>query len=182
MAASRTDVKNIGSARGRVALVRAEPSRTDVKHRKPRSTRPLQEQRGDPARPSSVPPRPEPSEQTNSRPSSRYAHNSPSGRARHSDPVRWADDAAGNHRSRAVLAAARPRIPPHQFAPSRGDPPIPGPKGIVRRVARGVYAFDPGSLPRTTQWRCERWERWYDEAEHRRQDPLHARDSIDKVG
>lgn len=40
-------------------------------------------------------------------------------------------------------------------------------KGTVRRVSHGVYVFVPGSMARTTQWRCERWERWYDEGRDR---------------
>ena len=40
-------------------------------------------------------------------------------------------------------------------------------KGTVRRVSHGVYVFVPGSMARTTQWRCECWERWYDEEQDR---------------
>ena len=50
-------------------------------------------------------------------------------------------------------------------------------KGTVRRVSHGVYVFVPGSLTRTTQWRCERWERWYDEEQDRHADWARARDS-----
>jgi hypothetical protein len=53
-------------------------------------------------------------------------------------------------------------------------------KGTVRRVSHGVYIFVPGSMARTTQWRCERWERWYDEEQDRRAEWARARDSIDK--
>jgi hypothetical protein len=52
--------------------------------------------------------------------------------------------------------------------------------GRVRRVSRGLYVFVPGSLPRTTQWRCERWERWYDELEYRPPGSIDARDSDDQ--
>jgi len=54
-------------------------------------------------------------------------------------------------------------------------------KGTVRRVAHGVYVFVPGSMARTTQWRCERWERWYDEEQHRHGERERARDSNDKI-
>ena len=54
-------------------------------------------------------------------------------------------------------------------------------KGTVRRVSHGVYVFVPGSMARTTQWRCERWERWYDEEQDRHAEWARARDSLDKV-
>lgn len=52
-------------------------------------------------------------------------------------------------------------------------------KGTVRRVSHGVYVFVPGSMSRTTQWRCVKWERWYDEEQDRYAEWARARDSTD---
>jgi len=54
-------------------------------------------------------------------------------------------------------------------------------KGTVRRVSHGVYIFVTGSMARTTQWRCVRWERWYDEEEDQRREWAGARNSTDTV-
>ena len=35
--------------------------------------------------------------------------------------------------------------------------------GAVVRISRGRYAYNPGSLSKSTIWRCLNWERRYDE-------------------
>jgi hypothetical protein len=40
-------------------------------------------------------------------------------------------------------------------------------RGHVRRLRRGVYQFVPGSLTKTTAWRCLNWRRERERRERR---------------
>ncbi len=57
-----------------------------------------------------------------------------------------------------LVAALRPDFGPYADAKRVSDVlRYQARLGRARRVARGTYQYVPGSVPRTTAWRCHNW-------------------------